>query len=155
MPPWTTFAAVAAVLLLAACNGSDEPSGGTPGDQRPGRTELMAADDLPDGFPVDDVPVVAGRIVSSKTGEAAGAPPGKKAWAVEVAVGGDRDDAFQEARVALLRAGFKETEIYDDGPDRQSILTLKSLNVIVAASHENGVTTLWYVVGPDGLRVAG
>ena len=150
------LAAVAALLLLTGCNSSNWTSGdSSSGEDHSSDSKFMAARDLPDGFPVDDVPVLAGRIVRSETGEAAGAPPGKKAWAVEVAVGGDMDDAFQAAHAALLRVGFKETQSFDEGPDRQSILTWKMLNVVLAASHENGVATLWYAIGPDGLRLAG
>ena len=115
----------------------------------------MAAHDLPDGFPVEQVPVLAGRIVRSKTGEAAGAPPGKAAWAIEVAVGGDADDSFQAAVAALLDRGFKENQSYNEGPGRQSFLTSKSYVVAVSAMEISGHATLWYAVGPDGLRLAG
>lgn len=102
-----------------------------------------------------DVPVLAGRIVRSETGEAAGAPPGKNAWAIEVAVDGAADDCFQAAVAALRDHGFKETQSYNEGPGRQSFLTSKSYNVIVSAIEMSGDATLWYAVGPDGLRIAG
>lgn len=143
-------------MVPTGCGSFDESSGDV--SSREGRSSdptFLAARDLPDGFPVDEVPVLAGRIVHSKTGEAAGAPPGKDAWAIEVAVDGDADECFQAAVAALQDRGFKETQSYNEGPGRQAFLTSKSYNVIVSAMVMSGDATLWYAVGPDGLRFAG
>jgi hypothetical protein len=130
---------------------ADPPSTGA-GD---GSTGFLGADDLPVGFPVKQVPVLNGRIVRSETGKAAGAPPGKDAWAVELSIDQPADECFQAAVDALRAQGLKQTRTHGGGPGAQAVLTWKSLNVIVSTTEISGDCRLWYVVGPDGLRLAG
>jgi hypothetical protein len=99
--------------------------------------------------------VLSGRIVRSETGEAAGAPPGKDAWAVELVIGGDTDECFGAAVDALHDRGLKETHSYGEGAGRQAVLTSRTYNVVVSAMEISGECTLFYAVGPDGLRLAG
>lgn len=67
-------------------------------------------DDLPDGFPLEEVPLVEGDVVAGSgiTGEG---------WTVGMLVDGSREDSYAQAKERLNDAGFKAagSEITTEG----------------------------------------
>jgi hypothetical protein len=146
-----------AVLLLgtqAGCGiASDSSVGSSDGEGGP---TLLTKRELPPGFPADEVPVLAGRIVSVKTGKAAGAPRGREAWAVRVQIDDDLDECFKEAVEVLHDRGLLESQAFTNGPGRQAMFKSKSDTVILTALDRlSADCTLWYSVGDGELNLAG
>lgn len=138
-----------AALLLGAC-GLIPGGGGIPGVDLPDQVDEgivedilegstggdvdFALDELPDGFPVDEVPIVQGRIVSGFTVPGSGSEP-RDSWQLTIAV---PDEATAKSAESLLEAaGYTNAVIaWDNG----------TYFVVVAPSEADGEWHVSYIV---------
>lgn len=144
----TPLPALLTALLLAvtltACGGDDD-AGTTPdGAASSGAT----SGGPPAGFPVDDVPLLEGRITQATAGEEAGEDEG---FVVILQADGTSDAVLAEAVDLLTDAGFTVTESVGGaggGGFAGSSLTKDSFTVTITTFPNTGdeQTTLQYLV---------
>ena len=132
-------------FALTACGGDGEEP-----DASDGSTASSSVDtgDLPEGFPVDDVPLIEGRITQAMAGEEAGEDGG---FVVILQADGRSDSVLAEAVALLTDAGFTVTESVGGsggGGFAGSSLTQDSFTVTITTFPNTGdeQTTLQYLV---------
>ncbi|GAA2126565.1 hypothetical protein [Nocardioides bigeumensis] len=105
-------AALAASLLLAlaGCSGDDEPTADpTPSDSS---TEALRGEELPAGFPTEEVPLVGGEVTKVLENEGLGS------YLIEVKPDTSFQVAFSDATAQLTGAGFEMgKDVISAGPD--------------------------------------
>ncbi|WP_309649105.1 hypothetical protein [Nocardioides sp.] len=144
-PLLAPLVALVLTLALTACGGGDDDAGTTP-DSAASSGAVTGA--LPEGFPVDDVPLVEGRISQATAGEEAGEDEG---FVVILQVDGTGDAVLAEAVGLLTDAGFTVTQSVggDAGSGfAGSSLTKDSFTVTITTFPNTGdeQTTLQYLV---------
>lgn len=97
--------------------------------------------DLPDGFPEDEVPIT-GEVTA---GVATDTPDGT-GWSVTTTSDKGVDEAFAEAKSALLEAGFAENV---EAAGTTALLRGEKYGVTLVATDAGGTTTLGYTVVPS------
>ena len=113
-----TVIAVLSAVLLPGCDSSNaRPDTGIVDEPT-----FLTARELPKGFPVNDVPVLTGKVLRTQTGYKAGAPRGKDAWSVELAIDSRVEECYRSAVDALLDRGLRETQSFNQGASKQSFL---------------------------------
>ncbi|CAB4689733.1 MAG: hypothetical protein F2667_01750 [Actinobacteria bacterium] len=163
------FAMSAAALLLApafltACGGDDaaesaaekaiENASGGDADvdiDDDGNVKIETSDgtftsgqDLPEGFPTDEVPLIDGDIQMGMSGSDMGSDGG---FAVVVTSDLDVDAATEEAISLLTDAGFETTEDANSGFGA-GLLSSPKWEVLLIATDSGGSTQVQYVVSP-------
>ena len=167
----TLFCSALLALALAggatACGGSDDskkadsdsstsastsPSaGGSAGSNKgadgksSNEVEFKASEGLPKDYPADDVPLTAGKVLSSTTG--AFLPSGKqvKGWTVRVKSSTSAAKAVDAATAKLTDAGFKPVKT-KDAMTNQAVLEDDTYDVRVLGSKVKGGSIVIYTV---------
>ena len=96
--------------------------------------------DLPDDFPVDDVPLVDGTVVSATAVDGA-------SYMVMLTVEGAPEDVQEEALGKLTDAGYSSESQMNSEGFFSSTVTKEGFEVSVTSVDDAGNTSLQYVVG--------
>ncbi|WP_341927574.1 hypothetical protein [Nocardioides psychrotolerans] len=144
-PLRTPLAALALTLALTACGGAEDDARTTP---EGAASSGAVTGDLPEDFPVDEVPLVEGLISQATAGEEAGEDEG---FVVILQADGTSDAVLAEAVGLLTDAGFTVTEGVGGGPGSGfagSSLTQGPFTVTITTFPNTGdeQTTLQYLV---------
>lgn len=158
-------AALAALLplTLVACGGSDDEDSSdrsgesSDNDGKDRSAEEKAAEDLaeslgedgnasvdveindlPEGFPEDEVPLV-GEVTGGTTSDT----PSGTGWSVTTSSDKSVEDAFEEAKSALLDAGYEEQTVLEG---QSALLRGDRYGITLVATSAGGSTVIGYTV---------
>lgn len=85
---------------------------------------------LDEGFPVAEVPLIAGVVTGQSGGDG---PDGRKGWIFEVSAAGSQEVCFDDAAAALVARGFTKQGELVAGDTRQAQFTSPEYAVIISA----------------------
>lgn len=147
--PLALLPALLLALLLTACGGGGEESdAGSAGGSGDGGSSAAEERGLPADFPLEDVPLLEGRVSQATSGEEAGEDGG---FVVILQAEGTSDVVLGAAVSLLTDAGFTVTESVGGsggGGFAGSTLTTDGFSVTITTFPNTGdeQTTLQYLV---------
>lgn len=95
-------------------------------------------DELPEGFPEDEVPLV-GEVTGGTTSDT----PAGTGWSVTTSSDKSVEDAFEEAKSALLAAGYEEQTVLEG---QSALLRGDTYGITLVATSAGGSTIIGYTV---------
>jgi hypothetical protein len=132
--------ATAADTVSAGASSSPSPSADQP--QSESTASPTATEGLPDGFPVDDVPLLDEQVLTGS----AGGPDGEFAWSVVQQSARAVNEVSAEVRKEYTDAGYKAEPGNDMGDLSVMQFTGEKYEVGVTAARTEGHVVITYVV---------
>lgn len=111
-----------------------EGDGGLKVENEDGSFEVGASSELPDDFPVDQVPLIEGELITTARmadGDTVG-------WSANFQVPAQASDAFAGALAALESAGYEASQTSQSEGYNTALLTGSELQVLLGAISDGG-----------------